>query len=74
MDADKAWADYAKGILKAEIKRRNLTYADLSERLRAIGVVEEVPNIRNKISRGKYSAVFLFQCLKAIDCKTLHLE
>lgn len=67
------WEGMAKGIVKAELKRRNLTYNDLSRRLRSIGVLESEANIRNKISRGKFTAVFMLQCLKALDVKVLQV-
>lgn len=63
-----------QGILKAELKRRGVTYAQLSEKLAAIGVTEAEPNIRNKLARGKFSAAFMLQCLSAIGCTTLRLE
>jgi hypothetical protein len=50
-----------KGLLKAELKRRNVTYAQPVEKLAAIGVVDSEPNIRNKLARGKFTAVFLVQ-------------
>lgn len=31
-------------------------------------------NIRNKVSRGKFMASFLLQCLRAIGVETLRLE
>ncbi|WP_231711423.1 DUF6471 domain-containing protein [Xanthobacter dioxanivorans] len=46
------WEARVKGLLKAELKRRNVTYADLVEKLAAIGVEESEPNVRNKLSRG----------------------
>jgi len=70
----KDWSAYAKGILKAELKRRNLSYGDLTKLLGKIGIEDNERNISNKISRGSFSAVFLFQCFKAIRCKTIHLE
>ena len=63
-----------KGILKGEMKRRNLTYDQLAEKLEAIGVHADVRNLRNKVSRGGFSAVFFVQCLMAIGAKTLRLE
>jgi hypothetical protein len=30
---------------------------------------ESAENIANKISRGKFTAVFLLQCLEAVGCK-----
>jgi len=68
------WQGEVKGLLKAELKRRNLSYAGLAERLSDLGVEENERNISNKIGRGAFSAVFLFQCLSAIGCKTIHLE
>jgi hypothetical protein len=62
-----------KGILKAELKRRNLSYADLAAKLAEIGVDDSERNITNKLSRGSFSAVFFVQCLDAIGCTTLRL-
>lgn len=63
---DIQWRDIAKGMLKAELKRQNLTYADLSDRLAMLGVDESEASIRNKISRGSFSFVFALQATKAI--------
>jgi Domain of unknown function (DUF6471) len=71
---DKDWQDRVKGMLKAELKRRNLSYKDLAEKLSAIGVVDSELNIKNKISRGGFTAVFLVQCLEAIGCRSLQLS
>ena len=67
------WEARAKGLLKSEIKRRNLTYAQVVERLNAMGVPEDERNLRNKVARGKFTAVFFLQCLTAIGCQTLQL-
>ena len=71
---EKEWEDRVKGMLKAELKRRNVTYADLVGRLADIGVMDSEPNIRNKISRGKFTAVFFIQCLEAIGASSLRLS
>lgn len=71
---EKEWEDRVKGLLKAELKRRNVTYAELVGKLADIGVMDSEPNIRNKISRGKFTAVFLVQCLSAIGVSSLHLQ
>ena len=70
---DEEWQDRVKGLLKGELKKRNLGYRDLSEKLAAIGVHDSERNISNKLSRGSFTAVFLIQCLDAIECKTLYL-
>ncbi|WP_067737842.1 DUF6471 domain-containing protein [Novosphingobium naphthalenivorans] len=71
---EKEWEDKVKGMLKGELKRRGVTYADLAGKLADIGVMDSEPNIRNKISRGKFTAVFLVQCLTAIECSSLRIE
>ena len=72
--ADGEWEAKVKGLLKGELKRRNVTYAQLVGKLAAIGVVESEPNIRNKLARGKFTAVFLLQCLEAIGASSLRLS
>jgi hypothetical protein len=66
-------AGNVKGILKAELKRRDMTYADLVKRLAAVGVVETEANLRNKISRGAFTAAFFVQCLIAIGCEHVRI-
>lgn len=70
---DEDWAGKVKGLLKAELKRRNITYAQLVEKLAAIGVQETEVNLRNKIARGGFTAVFLVQCLEAIGATEIRL-
>jgi hypothetical protein len=72
--ADGVWGEKVKGLLKAELKRRNLSYRDLVEKLAAIGVTETEANLRNKISRGGFTAAFFVQCMEAIGVRTLHLS
>jgi hypothetical protein len=64
----------AKNLLKAELKRRGLTYAQLAEKLGEIGVAENERNLNNKISRGGFTAAFMLQCLEAIGAKDLRLS
>ena len=68
------WEAKVKQLLKAELKRRNVTYAQLVEKLAEIGVVDSEPNIRNKLARGKFTAVFFLQCLEAIGATNIRLE
>ncbi len=71
---DKEWEELVKGMLKAELKRRGVTYAGLVGKLADIGVIDSEPNIRNKLARGKFTSVFLVQCLTAIGSPRLVLE
>ena len=72
--ADTEWEAKVKGLLKAELKRRNVSYAQLVDKLAAIGVVDSEPNIRNKLSRGKFTAVFLLQCLESIGATAIRIS
>lgn len=63
------WESKAANILKAELKRQGITYAQLAE---MIG--DKEPNVRNKLSRGKFSAAFLLQALASIGCQLLDLR
>jgi len=74
MVADKDWQDRVKGILKAELKRKNVSYRDLAEKLGEIGIQETELNIKNKLSRGGFSAVFFVQCLEAIGVGEVSLR
>jgi hypothetical protein len=68
------WQARVKGLLKAELSRRNMSYADLADRLAEVGVKENRRNITNKIGRGNFSAVFFVQCMEAVGVKTIRLE
>ena len=68
------YEEKAKNLLKGELKRRGMTYAALSEKLAAMGIHETERNLNNKISRGGFSAAFLFQCLEAIGVRSLQLS
>lgn len=71
---EKKWEDQVKQLLKAELARKGVTYAQLAGKLADIGVHDSEPNIRNKISRGKFTAVFLVQCLTAIEVGEMRLS
>jgi len=73
-DVEKAFQHKAKGILRAEIKRRNLNYDDLAEKLAEIGIKENARNLSNKIARGGFTAGFFLECLTAIGCHTVRVE
>ena len=64
----------AKNLLKGELKRKGVTYAQLAEKLGAMGIQETERNLNNKISRGGFTGAFLLQCLEAIGVKTLNLD
>ena len=71
---ERDWTAYTKGLLRAEMARRQINYRALTEKLAAVGLEETEPNVRNKIARGSFTAVFFVQCLVAIGCRSIRLE
>lgn len=71
--AIKTFEKRAKNILKGELKRRDITYAQLAEKLNALGMSENERNLANKISRGSFTAAFFMMCMDAIDANQLNL-
>jgi len=53
---------------------RRVSYADLVKLLADIEVKETEANLRNKVSRGSFTAAFLLQCLTVMNVTTLHLS
>lgn len=68
------YEDRAKNTLKAELKRRGLTYAQLAEKLKERGINENERNLGNKISRGSFTTAFFLMCMDAIGASRLELE
>lgn len=68
------WEARAANLLKAELKRQGVTYAQLVERLADIGVSEKEVNIRNKLSRGKFTAAFMLACFEAIGVNRISFD
>lgn len=74
MADDELKIKWVRGVIRAEMARRDLSYADLVAGLRAVGVDENERNLRNKINRGTFSAVFFIECLEAMKMNKLKLE
>ncbi len=68
MPEQNEWEAKAANILKAQLKLNGISYAQLAE---LIG--DKEPNVRNKLSRGKFSAAYFLQCLNAIGAHQLSL-
>jgi lambda repressor-like predicted transcriptional regulator len=62
------WEAKAANLLKAELKRKGVTYAQLAEK-----IGDKEVNVRNKLSRGKFSAAYFLQSLAAINVTDLRL-
>lgn len=65
--------DLPKNIIKAELKRKGLKVKDLIELLKEYGETLTETSFNNKMSRGGFSAVFFFKCMKALGVDVVRL-
>ncbi|MEO9969241.1 MAG: DUF6471 domain-containing protein [Hyphomonadaceae bacterium] len=70
----KEYETRAKNILKAELKRRGITYKALAELLTARGMSENERNLNNKISRGSFTTAFFLMVMDVIGAGQLQLN
>jgi hypothetical protein len=68
------WAETAANILKAELKRRKITYEALHHQLAMLGIADSPDAIKAKIHRGTFQFAFFLQCAVAIDMKNLRFD
>ena len=73
-EREREWAHRARRFLRAEIKRAELSYAELAQRLKEHGLEETEASIANKLSRGTFAATFFLATMKAIGRQTVNLE
>lgn len=66
---NKEFENRAKAFLRDAMRQQDVSVEKLTERLAAIGVEISAGGVANKISRGGFSAAFLFQCMDALDLK-----
>ena len=65
--------DLPKNIIKSELKRKGLKVKDLIELLKEYGEDLTELAFNNKMSRGGFSAVFFFKCMKALEVNVVRL-
>ena len=72
---EQEWAERAARHLKAELKRADVTYEGLAERLSKHGIRgETVDSIKAKLKRGTFPATFLLASLAALEMEGVRLE
>jgi hypothetical protein len=72
---EKEIADRTARFLKAELKRANMTYAELAEKLKEHGLSSETEaSIKSKLARGTFAATFLIGVLAAMELEGVRLE
>ena len=71
---DRAGMQLAKGLLRAEMAKRRLTYGTLANMMTDYGIEENERNLRNKVSRGSFTAAWFFALMIMMEVKTLDLS
>lgn len=61
-------------FVKAELKRADVTYEELAERLKEHGLEETRNSIAAKLKRGTFAATFFLAAMAAIGRQTVNLE
>ena len=73
--SDKEWADRTARYVKAQLKRHDITYDELAERLKPLGYEGETrASIANKLARGTFPAPFLLAAMAAIEEAAIKIE
>ena len=70
---EREWADRARRFVKAELKRAEVSYAELARRLKEHGLEETEASITAKLNRGTFAATFFLATMKAIGRETVNL-
>lgn len=71
---EEEWGRRASAFLKAELKKADVTYADLAKRLKKHGFKETEASITMKLKRGAFAASFLLACAAALEMEGFRLE
>ena len=71
---EKEWADKARRFLKAELKRADIGYKELAQRLQAHGMEETESGIASKLARGTFAVAFFLACLAVLELEGVRLE
>ena len=73
--AEEEWGQRASAFLKAEMKKADVTYADLVKRLKKHGLKDETEaGITMKLKRGSFTAIFFLACVAALELEGVALE
>jgi hypothetical protein len=71
---EREWADRVRRFVKAELKRAEVSYAELARRLNEHGLEETESSITAKLNRGTFAATFFLAAMKAIGRETVNLR
>lgn len=70
---EREWANRARRFVKAELKRAEVSYAELAQRLKEHGLEETEASITAKLNRGTFAATFFLATMIAIGREQVNL-
>jgi virulence-associated protein VapD len=70
---EREWAERAARHIKAELKRAEMTYDDLADKMKKHGFKESKASIASKLSRATMSAHFFLAALVAMGLEGVTL-
>jgi hypothetical protein len=71
---EREWAERAARHIKAELKRADMTYDDLADKLKRHGFDESKASIANKLARATMSAHFFLASMVAMGKEEVSLD
>jgi hypothetical protein len=72
--ADLDYAEFARRSLRTVLSTRGITYAQLAEKLSAMGHAETETSIAQKVRRGTFQFSFFILCMKAIGVASVSIN
>ncbi|MDE2476134.1 MAG: hypothetical protein KGO48_13860 [Alphaproteobacteria bacterium] len=73
-DVDRLAHKWVKCLLRSEMIKHGVSYADLAKRLADIGVIRPKAALRSRVTRGTCSGAFLFLCLTVIGTENVNVD
>ena len=73
-DREREWGGKASRFLKAELKRADIGYKELAERLNKHGLQETETSITGKLARGTFAVSFFLACLAVLEIEGVQIS
>jgi Domain of unknown function (DUF6471) len=73
-EREREWGTRASRFIKAELKKADMGYKELAERLNVHGLEETETSITGKLARGTFAASFFLACLAVLERDGIRLE
>lgn len=70
---EREWGEKASRFIKAELKKADIGYKELAERLNAHGLEETETSITGKLARGTFATTFFLATMKVLGRDNVNL-